>query len=145
MPDICRRNRLGEKGGGVGRRGEDCPPEKKTGKIAGTDILRGVNDMVTAVVLINVERAQVNEVAEALLELKGISEVYSVGGRYDLVAVIRASDNEQLAALVTREMLKLKGISKTETLIAFRAYSRHDLESMFSVGMEEVPPSKKRA
>ncbi|HRY29911.1 MAG TPA: Lrp/AsnC ligand binding domain-containing protein [Elusimicrobiota bacterium] len=101
--------------------------------------------MVTAVVLINVERAQVNEVAEALLELKGISEVYSVGGRYDLVAVIRASDNEQLAALVTREMLKLKGISKTETLIAFRAYSRHDLESMFSVGMEEVPPSKKRA
>jgi DNA-binding Lrp family transcriptional regulator len=89
--------------------------------------------MVTALVLLNVERAQIHQVAEQLAELPGISEVYSVAGRYDLVAVIRVKANEALADLVTGKIRKVNGIQATETLIAFRAYSRHDLEAMFSV------------
>jgi DNA-binding Lrp family transcriptional regulator len=89
--------------------------------------------MVTALVLLNVERAQIHQVAEQLADLPGISEVYSVAGRYDLVAVIRVKTNEALADLVTGKIRQVRGIEATETLIAFRAYSRHDLEAMFSV------------
>ncbi len=91
--------------------------------------------MVTALVLLSVSRDRVNEIAEELAEMKGISEVYSVAGRYDLAVVIRAKDNDQLAELVTHHMLKVPGIIPSETLIAFRVYSRHDLEGMFSIGM----------
>lgn len=91
--------------------------------------------MVSAVVLLNVNRNCVNEVAQKLSELPGVSEVYSVAGEYDLVAMMRVRTNEQLAGLVTERMLMIEGIQKSETLIAFRAYSRHDLESMFSIGM----------
>jgi DNA-binding Lrp family transcriptional regulator len=91
--------------------------------------------MVTAIVLINAERGQVNRVAEQLAAIAGISEVYSVGGRCDLVALIRAAGNEELADLVTNHLQNLKGIRDTETLIAFKAYSRHDLERMFSIGL----------
>ena len=92
--------------------------------------------MVTTIVLINVEHGRINEVAEQLADLDGVSEVYSVGGRFDLVVVIRVKTNEQMADLVTNQMLKVDGIQKSETLIAFRAFSRHDLESMFSVGFD---------
>ena len=92
--------------------------------------------MVTAIVLLNVEHSKVNQVAEQLATMEGISEVYSVGGRFDLVALIRVAANEDLADLVTNQMRSLPGIEDTETMIAFRAYSRHDLESMFSIGME---------
>ena len=91
--------------------------------------------MVTAIVLLNVAHGQINEVAERLAELKGVSEVYSVGGRFDLAAIIRVKSNEDLSDLVTSTMLKLPSIEHSETLIAFRAYSRHDLEAMFSVGL----------
>ncbi len=91
--------------------------------------------MVTALVLLNIERGKVNAVAETLAEMPGISEVYSVAGRFDLAVVIRAKDNEQMATLVTDQMLKVEGILKSETLISFRVYSRHDLDSMFSIGM----------
>jgi DNA-binding Lrp family transcriptional regulator len=91
--------------------------------------------MVSAVVLLNAERGRINEVAETLAEMAGVSEVYSVGGRYDLVAIIRVKENDDLAELVTNHMLKAEGIADSETLIAFRVFSRHDLESMFSVGM----------
>jgi DNA-binding Lrp family transcriptional regulator len=91
--------------------------------------------MVSAVVLLKAERGKINEVAETLAEMEGVSEVYSVGGRYDLVAVIRVKENDDLAELVTNHMLKVGGIADSETLIAFRVFSRHDLESMFSVGM----------
>jgi len=93
--------------------------------------------MVVAVVLLNVKRDQINEVAEKLAEMSGISEVYSVSGRYDLVAVLRVKANEELADLVTTRLLKMSGITQTETLIAFRAYSRHDLEAAFSLGPAE--------
>lgn len=92
--------------------------------------------MVNAIVLLNVEREKVNEVAEKLADIKGVSEVYSVAGRYDLVALIRVKSNEDLAEVVTNHMRKLKGILKTETMLAFRAYSRHDLERIFSIGAD---------
>jgi DNA-binding Lrp family transcriptional regulator len=91
--------------------------------------------MVTAIILMNVKRDQINEVAEEMAGIEGISEVYSVGGRYDLVAVIRVRDNEELAQLVTETIRSYEAIINTETLIAFRAYSRHDLEQMFSIGL----------
>lgn len=91
--------------------------------------------MVTALVLLTVSRERVNEIADELAEMQGITEVYSVAGRYDLSVIIRAKDNEHLADLVTHRMLKVKGILTSETLIAFRVHSRHDLEGMFSIGM----------
>ncbi len=93
--------------------------------------------MVNALVLFTVERKKVNAVAEKLVTMQGVSEVYSVAGRYDLATIVRASDNEQLATLVTDKMLKLKGIKKSETLFAFKVYSDHDLETMFSIGMDD--------
>lgn len=92
--------------------------------------------MVSAIVLLNVQRNQINSVAEQLTELKGITEVFSVAGRYDLVAVLRVMDNDSLADLVTSQMLQVDGITHSETLIAFRVFSRHDLEAMFSIGFE---------
>ena len=91
--------------------------------------------MVTSIILINAERNKINILAEQLREIEGISEVYSVSGKYDLIAIIRVRTNEDLADLVTKKMLLLEGISRTETMLAFQAYSRHDLEAMFAVGM----------
>jgi len=91
--------------------------------------------MVTAIVLINVEHGKVGNLAEALAQIRGISEVYSVAGRYDLVALIRVETNEQLAELVTNHIATRVEITQTETLISFRTHSRHDLESMFSIGL----------
>jgi DNA-binding Lrp family transcriptional regulator len=91
--------------------------------------------MITSLVLLNVARDKVNTVAETLADMDGITEVYSVAGRYDLAVIIRVKDNDQLAELVTNHMLKVEGILKSETLVAFRVHSRHDLESMFSIGL----------
>lgn len=90
--------------------------------------------MVTAIVLMNVARGRVPETAAMLAEIPGISEVYSVGGRFDLVVVIRVADNEAMADLVTQRMAQLSAIEHTETLPAFRSFSRHDLEAMFAIG-----------
>ena len=92
--------------------------------------------MVSGIVLLNTKRGQINNVAETLAGMNGVSEVFSVAGQYDLVAVIRVQDNNALAALVTEQMLHVEGITRSETLIAFRVFSRHDLESMFSIGIE---------
>jgi DNA-binding Lrp family transcriptional regulator len=93
--------------------------------------------MVSAVVLLKISRGRINEVGEQLSAMNGITEVFSVGGRYDLVAILRVTDNDALATLVTEQMLKVDGITDSETLIAFRVFSRHDLESMFSIGLDE--------
>jgi DNA-binding Lrp family transcriptional regulator len=93
--------------------------------------------MVSAIVLIECQKGSVNATAEALADLAGISEVYSVAGRVDLAAVIRVQNNDQLAEIVTNHMLKIPGIASTETLIAFRVFSKHDLEQMFSIGSDE--------
>ncbi len=87
--------------------------------------------MVTAIILLTVERTKINEVAEKLAAMEEISEVYSVSGAYDLVAIVRVADNDGLAGLVTRKLVTVNDILSTETMLAFRAYSRHDLESMF--------------
>ena len=93
--------------------------------------------MISAMVLLNTERGRVNEVAERLAELAGITEVFSVAGRHDLVAILRVKDNEELADLVTRHMLLIPGITKSETLTAFKVFSKHDLERMFAIGAEK--------
>ena len=92
--------------------------------------------MVTAIILIKAERTSINKVAEELTEIQGVSEVYSVAGAFDLIAILRVADNDALAELVTNRMILVDGIEETETMIAFKAYSRHDLESMFSIGLE---------
>jgi DNA-binding Lrp family transcriptional regulator len=90
--------------------------------------------MVTAIVLLHVDRDRINPVAEQLADLPGVTEVYSVAGRYDLAAVIRTRTNEELADTMTIRIRQVAGIRDTETLIAFRTYSRHDLEAAFSLG-----------
>jgi DNA-binding Lrp family transcriptional regulator len=89
--------------------------------------------VVNAIVLLKVKRDAVDRVAGALAGMEGISEVYSIAGRYDLAAMVRVADNDALAEVVTARMLKVEGITDSETHIAFRVYSRHDLESMFSL------------
>lgn len=92
--------------------------------------------MVSAIVLLKIERNLINTVADQLAALDGISEVFSVAGQYDLVAVLRVATNDALADLVTSGMLQVSGVTESETLIAFKTYSKHDLESMFSLGLE---------
>lgn len=91
--------------------------------------------MVTSILLINAERMKINDVAQKLADIKGISEVYSVSGRYDIIAIARVKTNDDLADLVTNELIKIEAITKTETNLAFRTVSKHDLEAMFSIGM----------
>lgn len=92
--------------------------------------------MVTAIVLIQAKHGQTNEIAEALAEFPEISEVYSVGGSFDVIALVRVKSNEDIATMVTERMAKVSGIERTETLIAFKSYSRHDLERVFSLGLD---------
>ena len=89
--------------------------------------------MVTSIILIDAERTRINEVAEQLAAIDSISEVYSVSGRYDLVAIVRVHSNEELSDLVTGHLKEIEGITRTESMLAFRAYSRHDLDAMFSI------------
>ncbi len=89
--------------------------------------------MVTFIILINTERTKVNSVAEAMVNLEQVSEVFSVSGNYDLVAIVRAKNNEDLADLVTEQLLGIEGIEETDTMLALRSFSRHDLESMFAL------------
>ena len=89
--------------------------------------------MVTSLILLNVKRNKVNDIAELLTNIDGISEVYSVTGNYDLVAMARVKSNDDLADLVTSKLAEIDGIEKTDTMLAFKAYSKHDLEAMFSI------------
>ncbi len=89
--------------------------------------------MVTSIILFNVERHKVNEVAQQLASMGEISDVFSVSGNYDLIAVVRVKTNDELATLVTSHLVKIDGIEKTDTMLAFKAYSKNDLESMFSM------------
>lgn len=91
--------------------------------------------MVTSIILITAERSKINEVAEQLAEMDGISEVYSVSGTYDLVAIARVVSNDDLANLVTKKMVAIDSILSSETMLAFKAFSRHNLEAMFDIGM----------
>ena len=92
--------------------------------------------MVTSIILMNIERTRINEVAGQLVEFEEISEVYSVSGKYDLIAIVRVRKNEDLSTLVTEKLRNVEYILATETMLAFQAYSKHDLESMFSLGLD---------
>ena len=89
--------------------------------------------MVTFIILINVKKNRITETAEQLASLAEVSEVYSVTGIYDLVAIVRTKSNDDIAELVAGKLGTIKGIKKTDTMLAFKTFSKHDLESMFSI------------
>lgn len=92
--------------------------------------------MISALVLINVERGKVNETAQSLLDIEGVAEVYSVAGEYDLVALLRLRTYEDLADVVTTHIVNQPTITKTNTLMAFQCYSRADLQQAWDIGVE---------
>ena len=92
--------------------------------------------MITAIVMIDAATDSIGEVAEAVADLEGVSEVYSVAGEADLIAVVRVREFEQVAEVIAGRINKVPGVIDTDTHIAFRAYSRHDLEAAFSIGFE---------
>ena len=92
--------------------------------------------MVTAIVLIKAETNRIPDLAEQIADMNGVSEVFSVAGRHDLVAIVRVSKNEELADVISDQMRHLDGIVETETMIAFRAYSKKELEAGFELGLD---------
>jgi DNA-binding Lrp family transcriptional regulator len=92
--------------------------------------------MVHAFVLIDAEPSRVADLAVELADVNGVAEVYSVAGHADIVAVVRVREHDELADVVTRGISRLAGVVDTRTLIAFQAYSRHDLEAIWDVGTE---------
>ncbi len=94
--------------------------------------------MITAIVLVKTAVDRVGEVAETIAELPAVTEVYSVTGEFDLVAVVRVRRHEELAQVIPGQLNKVDGVISTETHIAFRTYSRHDLEAAFSLGLDDV-------
>ena len=93
--------------------------------------------MITAIVLIKADMGSIPEVGEAIAQLEGVSEVYSITGEYDLVAMVRVHRHDDLAEVIPGRLNKTPGVLATETHIAVRTYSRHDLEAAFSLGMAE--------
>lgn len=93
--------------------------------------------MITAIVLIKTEVARIDEVAREIAALDGVSEVYSITGEYDLVAMVRVREHERLAEAIPGRINKVPGVRETETHLAFKAYSQHDLEAAFSLGLPE--------
>jgi DNA-binding Lrp family transcriptional regulator len=87
-----------------------------------------------AIVLIEAERDALSTLGGALADIDGVSEAYSVTGAWDFVAIVRVPHHEQLADVVTGEIGALPGVMRTQTMVAFAAYSRHDLEALFSIG-----------
>lgn len=92
--------------------------------------------MISAIVLVTADVHRIPEVAEAIAELEGVTEVYSVAGDVDLVAMVRVHAHEQLADVIADRLGKVDGVTATSTHIAFRTYSRHDLEAAFSLGLD---------
>jgi DNA-binding Lrp family transcriptional regulator len=92
--------------------------------------------MITAIVFVKADVARIPEVAEQIAALEGVSEVYSVTGQIDLVALVRVRQHDEVAAVVADRLNKVAGVLETETHIAFRTYSQHDLESAFSLGLD---------
>lgn len=92
--------------------------------------------MITAIVMVSVEADRIPEVAERIAGLEGVSEVYSVAGDVDLIAIVRVREFDLIADVVAGSLSKVPGVLHTDTHIAFRAYSRHDLESTFSLGVD---------
>ncbi|HEY7144677.1 MAG TPA: Lrp/AsnC ligand binding domain-containing protein [Streptosporangiaceae bacterium] len=94
--------------------------------------------MVTAIVLVKTDVARIPETAEAIASIPQVSEVYSVTGEFDLVAMVRVRDHDELSDVIPGNLNRIPGVTHTETHIAFRTYSRHDLEAAFSLGYQET-------
>ena len=94
--------------------------------------------MISAIVLINAEVDRIPEVAAAIAEIDGVSEVYSVTGDVDLIALVRVRQHEEFADVIADQLNKVSGVLGTQTHIAFRTYSRHDLEAAFSLGLDDA-------
>ncbi len=93
--------------------------------------------MLTAIVHIDCDADRIPEAAAQIAEIEGVSEVYSVTGGVDLIALVRVREHERLADVIADRVSKVPGVLRTETYIAFRAYSRHDLEQAFALGLED--------
>lgn len=94
--------------------------------------------MITAIVFIQADVGKIPEVAEQIAALEGVSEVYSVTGEIDLIAMIRVRHHEQIAEVVADRLNKVPGVLGTETHIAFKTFSTHDLEAAFSLGLDDA-------
>jgi len=92
--------------------------------------------VITAIVFVQADVARIPEVATAIADLPGVTEVYSVTGKIDLIALVRVRDHDAIAQVVADRLNKVPGVVDTETHIAFKAYSRHDLDAAFSLGVE---------
>jgi DNA-binding Lrp family transcriptional regulator len=92
--------------------------------------------VITAIVFVHADVARIPEVAAAIADLAGVTEVYSVTGTIDLIAIVRVRDHDAIASVVADQLNKVPGVVDTETHIAFKAYSRHDLDAAFSLGLE---------
>lgn len=110
-------------------RGDGTPEDVRTARGYG-------GSMITAIVFVKADVARIPEVAEAIASLEGVSEVYSVTGQIDLIALVRVREHEDIASVVADQLNKVEGVNETETHIAFRTYSKHDLESAFSIGLD---------
>jgi len=94
--------------------------------------------VISAIVLINAEVARIPEVAAAIAEIPGVTEVYSVTGDVDLIAMVRVHRHEEFADVIADQLNKVSGVLLTQTHIAFRTYSKHDLEAAFSLGLDDA-------
>jgi DNA-binding Lrp family transcriptional regulator len=92
--------------------------------------------MVTAIVMIKAETSRIPELANQITEMGGVQEVFSVAGRVDLIAIVKVARNEDLADVISDKMRHLEGIVETETMIAFRAHSKKELEAGFELGLD---------
>lgn len=93
--------------------------------------------MVTAIVLVTTENERVQEAAQAIIEIEGVTEAYSVTGPHDLVVMVRIPDFESLNDIVPGRIAQVPGVARTETMVAFRTYSNYDLDRVWSMGFEE--------
>ena len=92
--------------------------------------------MITTIVLIRADPKAIPEVAQRLAGIDGVTEVYSVSGEWDLVAIVKVPEYDRIAQVVTEEFVKVPGIERTQTLTAFRAYSKKDLEQAWDIGVD---------
>lgn len=92
--------------------------------------------MITTIVMIAVESDRIPEIAQQIADLDGVSEVYSVAGDADLIAIVRVREFDQIAEVIAGRLSKIDGVVHTDTHVAFRAYSRHDLDAAFSIGAD---------
>lgn len=92
--------------------------------------------MITTIVLVQADPKSIPACASALAGIPGVAEVYSVSGAWDLVAIVRVPDLEQIATVVTQEFARVPGIQRTQTLTAFRTYSKRDMEQAWDIGVE---------